>query len=272
MRLGLSEISTVGASFADDVAAYAAAGFDAIGLWEFKLPEDDQASVTLLREHGLVVANCVPAVPSFLQLRIPGLEGPADPEERIEAICASVRRFARFRPECVVCLAGPLGGRTEAEAREIVVGGLRRIGAAASESGVRLGFEPTHPAEREVTSFVVTVADAVALLDEAGLTEAGVMVDTFNLWEDVAAADWLRENGSRVAGVHVGDVPADASPGRDLPGTNGGRTRELVEAAHAGGWNGTLDVEIFSTPDGFWGLPVDEAARHAHGAASRLLA
>ncbi len=104
------------------------------------------------------------------------------------------------------------------------------------------------------------------------LTEAGVMVDTFNLWEDVAAADWLRENGSRVAGVHVGDVPADASPGRDLPGTNGGRTRELVEAAHAGGWNGTLDVEIFSTPDGFWGLPVDEAARHAHGAASRLLA
>ena len=33
MRLALSEISTVNASFADDVAAYAAAGFDAIGLF-----------------------------------------------------------------------------------------------------------------------------------------------------------------------------------------------------------------------------------------------
>ena len=38
MKLSLSTISTLNASFAEDVAAYAAAGFDAIGLWEFKLP------------------------------------------------------------------------------------------------------------------------------------------------------------------------------------------------------------------------------------------
>ena len=38
MILSLSEISTVDSSFAEDVEAYAAAGFDAIGIWEFKLP------------------------------------------------------------------------------------------------------------------------------------------------------------------------------------------------------------------------------------------
>ena len=43
MILSLSEISTVGATFEQDVKAYAAAGFDAIGLWEFKLPDDDAA-------------------------------------------------------------------------------------------------------------------------------------------------------------------------------------------------------------------------------------
>ena len=48
MRLSLSEISTVGASFAEDVAAYAAAGFDGIGIWEFKLPADDEANRALL--------------------------------------------------------------------------------------------------------------------------------------------------------------------------------------------------------------------------------
>lgn len=270
MRLGLSEISTVGASFADDVAAYAAAEFDAIGLWEMKLPGDDGASVTLLRQNELAVANCVPAVPSLLQLAIPGMEGPPDPVERIEAICASVRRFAAFEPECVLCLAGPLGGRTEEAARAIVVEGLRRIGAAARESGVRLAFEATHPAERDTTSFVVRAADAAALLDEAGLPEAGVLVDTYNLWEDDAAVAWLRANGSRVAGVHVADVPAGGEPGRALPGTNGGRTRELVEATRAGGWDGTLDVEIFSTPDGFWSLPVDEATRRAYEAVGQL--
>lgn len=271
MRVGLSEISTVGASFADDVAAYAGAGFDAIGVWEFKLPEDDTASVELLRQHGLAVANCVPAVPSLLQLAVPGMEGPADPEERIEAICASVRRLAAYDPECVLCLTGPSGGRTEREARAIVVEGLRRIAAVARESGVRLGFEPTHPAERDTTGFVHTAGAAAALLDEAGLADAGVMVDTFNLWEDDSAASWLRANASRVAGVHVADVPADGEAGRALPGTNGGRTPELVEALRAGGWDGTLDVEIFSTSDGFWALSVDEAARRAYGAARRLV-
>ena len=49
MKLSLSTISTLNASFAQDVAAYAAAGFDAIGLWEFKLPDDDAANVAALR-------------------------------------------------------------------------------------------------------------------------------------------------------------------------------------------------------------------------------
>ena len=91
MKLALSAISTINASFADDVVAYAAAGFDAIGLWEMKLPDDDGANREAIRRAGLSVANCVPTVPSFLQLGIPGLEGPADPESRADAICASIR-------------------------------------------------------------------------------------------------------------------------------------------------------------------------------------
>jgi sugar phosphate isomerase/epimerase len=63
VKIALSEISTPGASFAEDVAAYAAAGFDGIGIWEFKLPADDAANARLVGESGLGVANCVPAVP-----------------------------------------------------------------------------------------------------------------------------------------------------------------------------------------------------------------
>ena len=86
MRRSLSTISTLNTSFAEDVAAYAEAGFEAIGLWEMKLPEDDADNVAQLRAAGLSVSNCVPSVPSFLQLAIPGMEGPSEPEERIEAI------------------------------------------------------------------------------------------------------------------------------------------------------------------------------------------
>src|SRR5262245_50762609 len=188
MRLALSEISTVNASFAEDVAAYAAAGFDAIGLWEFKLPADDDANRALLREHGLAVANCIPTIPAITQLAIPGMEGPSDVEERVASIGASVRRFAAYEPECVLCLTGPAGRRSAQEARALTIAALQRIAAVAREAGVRLGLEPIHPAEHEQTSWLNTVTDAVALLDEAELDDVGIMADTYNQWEDTGAA------------------------------------------------------------------------------------
>jgi sugar phosphate isomerase/epimerase len=270
MRLALSEISTVGATFAEDVAAYAAAGFAAIGIWEFKLPPDDAANRDLLAAHGLAVANCVPTVPSILPLGIEGMEGPDDPKLRIDSICGSARRLAAFRPECVVCLSGPLGARSPEEARRIVIDGLRRIAAVAAEEGVRVGLEPIHPSEQGTTSFLNSIAEALALLDEAGLDDVGIMADTYNLWDDRDAVGWLRENAGRVTGMHVAGRPGSGA-GRALPGEAGARERELVAALRAGGWDGSLDVEIFSTPDGFWALPVEEAARRAHDAATALL-
>jgi len=270
VRLALSEISTINASFAEDVAAYAAAGFDAIGLWEFKLPPDDEANRELLREHGLAVANCVPTVPSITQLAIPGMEGPNDVEERVEAICAAVGRLAAYEPECVLCLTGPIGDLSPDEARAIAISGLQRIAAAASEAGIRLGLEPIHPSERDTSSWVNSVAAAVHLLDDAGLDDVGIMVDTYNLWDDDGAVEWLEQNPERVSGVHVAGPPGDVA-GRTLPGESGPRERELVQALRTGGWDGSLDVEIFSTPEGFWGLPVAEAARRAYAAARDLL-
>lgn len=271
MRLSLSEISTVGASFAEDVAAYAAAGFDGIGIWEMKLPADDVANRALLAEAGLAVASCVPTVPSILPLRLPGMEGPPDPAERIEALCASVRRLAAYDPECVLCLTGPAGDLEPGRAREIVVAGLQETAAAAREVGVRFGLEPAHPAQYETVSFVNTIADALALLDDAGLPEVGVMADTYNLWHERPEA--LAEAASRVTGLHVADEPPDRSrTDRVLPGEGGTRTTDHVRALRDAGWDGFLDVEIFSTPDRFWGLPVDEAARRAHEAARALLA
>jgi sugar phosphate isomerase/epimerase len=271
LKLSLSEISTAGASFADDVAAYAAAGFDGIGIWEFKLPADDDANRALLGEAGLAVTNCIPAVPSFLQLGIPGMEGPAHPAERLEAICASITRLASYRPECVICLTGPLGDRTESEARKIIVEGLQEAAATAREAGVTLALEPIHRSQRETTSFVCSILDAVDLLDAAGLAEVGLLLDLYNVWDDPSFFDFAGRASYRIAGVHVADWPAEAGrTDRVLPGEGVSYTRELVAALALSGWDGYLDVEIFSEPDRFWGLPVDEAARRAHAAVSAL--
>jgi sugar phosphate isomerase/epimerase len=267
VRLALSEISTVGASFDDDVAAYADAGFDGIGIWEFKLPQNDAANRALLREAGLAVANCVPSVPSILPLRLPGMEGPPDLRERVGTLCASMRRLAAYEPESVLIITGPID---DPASRHTVVDGLREVAAAADAAGVRLGLEPIHPSQRDTVSFVNSISDAVALLDEAGLDGVGIMADTYNLWDETPAA--LAAIAPLVTGLHVADVPAESDRSdRVLPGEGGSRSAELVRGLTGAGWDGYLDVEIFSTPDLFWSLPVDEAARRAHAAARSLL-
>jgi sugar phosphate isomerase/epimerase len=271
MRLSLSEISTVGASFEEDVVAYAAAGFDAIGIWEMKLPADDDANRRLLAEHELDVSNCVPTIPSILPLGIPGMEGPEDPEERIDALCLSVHRLAAYRPESVICLSGALGSRSGEDGREIVLDGLRRVGAAAAAADVPLAFEPVHRSQREVVSFVNSIPDAIRLLDEAGLHDAGIMLDVYHVWDDPSVWDTIARAAYRIHGVHICDWPVD--PGRTdrlLPGEGRSGVRELVAALELAGFAGSYDVEIFSEPDRFWSLPVEEAARQAHAAAAAL--
>lgn len=266
MRLALSEISTVNASFAEDVSAYASAGFAGIGIWEFKLPDDDSGNLAALRGAGLDVANCVPSVPSILPLRLPGMEGPPEVESRVDALCASMERLAAYEPESVLVITGPGEG---ADSRELVVQGLRTVARAAARAGVRLGLEPIHPAQHDSVSFVNSIADALALLDEAGLDEVGIMADTYNLGHESPEA--LAAVAARVTGLHVADEPS--APGRSdrvLPGEDGKRSAERVRALVTAGWDGFLDVEVFSTPELFWSLPVAEAARRAHAAVSAL--
>jgi sugar phosphate isomerase/epimerase len=266
MRLALSEISTVNATFAEDVAAYAAAGFDGIGIWEFKLPHDDAANLALIHSAGLEVANCVPAVPSILPLRLPGMEGPPEVERRVDALCTSMKRIAAYDPESVLVITGPSHG---ADSRELVIEGMRAVASAAARAGVRLGLEPIHPAQHESVSFVNSITEALALLDEAGLDDVGIMADTYNLGHETPEA--LAAVASRVSGLHVADEPSEPSHSdRVLPGEGTKRSAAHVRALVTSGWDGFLDVEIFSTPERFWGLSVDEAARRAHAAASAL--
>ena len=271
MRLSLSEISTVAASFRDDLRAYAAAGFDGIGIWEMKLG-DDAADLAALRASGLRATNCVPQVPSILPNQV--IDGPLDVEERIESLCASMARFAPFEPESVLLLTGPAGQLAEAEARSLVVDGLQRIAAAAVDAGVRLGLEPIHASERDALTLITSIPEALDLLAEAELPDIGIMVDLWHLWDSPDIEGHLRENIDRITGVHVAEWHAAPRTDRALPGEGSSRTPALIAILAEAGFGGSWDVEIFGDPerpDSVWSLPVDEAARRAYEAAVGVL-
>ena len=269
MRFALSEISTVNASFAEDVAAYAAAGFDGIGIWEMKLPDDNVTNIALLRDAALGVASCVPTIPSILPLRLPGMEGPPDPSERIDALCASVRRLAAFEPECVLCLTGPAGDLEPARARDVVVRRAPR-GGRSSPGGRRAlrsrAGAPGTARDRLVREHHRRHARAPRRCGPRRRGDHGRHIQPL-----ARAARGVRRRGRARNGAARRRRAAGSRPyGSRPPGRRRDRSADIVGALVAAGWDGYLDVEIFSTPDLFWGLPVDEAARRAHAAISRL--
>jgi len=75
----------------------------------------------------------------------------------------------------------------------------------------------------------------------------------------------------QVTGLHVADELPEPVPGvRAVPEPDR-RAAEIVRALRRAGWDGTLDVEIFSTPDAFWSLPVGEAVQRAYESAAALV-
>ena len=231
MKISISEITTVGQSFADDLDAYRAAGADGIGIWEMKLEDD---SLDRFRASGLGAAAMVPAVPSILPL--PLMEGPDDPGERIEAIRAGIRRVAPFEPECVLFLTGP------GDERKAILEGIRAIAEEGSAQGVPVALEPTQREFAHFWSVASSLAEAQDLIDEAGV-DVGLMYDTWQLWNEPLAE--IEAHRDRIRGVHLADwrEPTRNTNDRVLPGDGMVDFGPILEALR---WDGFYDLEIFS--------------------------
>lgn len=266
MRVSICEFTTLGATFGEDLAAYRAAGVEGIGICELKLRDD---SADRLRESGLSATHCVPAVPSILPL--PLMEGPDEPAERIEALCASVRRLAEFDPVCVQLLTGPAGGRDDA--RAIVGEGIQAIAAAGEAAGVRVALEPMHPTQADAFSFVHTIPEALELI---GTEPVAIMLDTWHVSDPAAIEPYV----DRIAGVHVSDrrEPTRSHFDRVLPGDGVLDLAAVFRMLEAGGYDGWYDVEIFSDngafgdafPDSLWDVDPGELARRARESVERV--
>lgn len=257
----ISQVSTLASSFADDVRAYAAAGVDAIGIWEMKLEDD---SLERFRESGLGAASAVPAVPSIHPL--PLLPGPEDPRERIDSLLRSLHVLAPFGPSAVVCLTGPGD-------RETVVAGLREVAREAETVGLRLALEPFQREGIESWSIVNTLGEAAALIDEVGSPALGIQFDVWHLWNTPDLFDEIERYAPLFAGVHVNDwrEPTRGWADRALPGDGAADVPAILGALERAGWDGWYDLEIFSDngafgtayPDSLWDVPPTDLAARA---------
>lgn len=264
------EFTTLAVPLEQELELYVEAGIDGIGICEGKLPEGRDAElVAAVERSGLQAGICLPAALSVLPLT--KFAGPSDPQERVEALVAGIRRLAPFLPACCYCLTGPQGELEAGEARQIVVDGLRRIAQAADEVGVRLGLEAIHASIRDDWTIVSSIPEVLELLEEVGADNLGIGFDAWHLWDTPNLLADIRAHAGRIVGVHVNDwrQPTRGWNDRVLPGDGVIDLGAIFAALEDGGYGGWYDLEIFSDDgtfeddyeDSLWKLPPAEVLR-----------
>ena len=257
-RFSISQVSTLTASFADDVRAYAAAGADGIGVWEIKL---DGGSLEEFQASGLGSATAVPAVPSVQPL--PLLPGPDTVRERVDSLLRSLEALAPYEPAAILCFTGPGD-------RETAVRGVREVAREAERLGLRLAVEPFQLEGIESWSILNTLGDAAEFVEEVGSPAVGIQFDVWHLWNTPNVLDELPRYAHLIAGVHVNDwrEPTRGWADRVLPGDGAADLPAILGVLEDVGWKGFYDLEVFSDngafgsayPDSLWDVDAAELA------------
>lgn len=260
----MSEVTTFDWTFEQDVAAYADAGFGAIGLWQNKLTEGPfmystipidpiplsrlDAAAQAVRAAGLGVSSLICAG-NYTEPSTPILD------RRIEHGRFALDAVRRLGAGCLVIIPGGLHGGTREEAMERCSRALRHLSEIAGESGVRLAVEPLHPRD---TDFVNTLGDAVELIERVDHEACGVFVDTWQLWETPELLSEIPRAAGRIYGLHVADSPATLRSNEDrfVPGEGVIPLVEIVGAVLDTGYDGWIDVELMSRE--LWALDYHE--------------
>jgi len=260
----ISQVSSLGASFDDDLRAYAAGGVDGIGIWEIKLGD---GSLEQFRASGLGSATAVPAVPSVHPL--PLLPGPDTARERVQALLRSLEVLAAYTPTAILCFTGP-GDRATA------VRGVREVAREAEQQGLRLALEPFQREGIESWSILNTLGDAAEFIEEVGSDAVGIQFDVWHLWNTPNLLDEIPRHAHLIAGVHINDwrEPTRGWADRVLPGDGAADLPALLGVLEDVGWEGFYDLEIFSDngafgsayPGSLWDLEAAELARRGRDA------
>ncbi len=248
-RLCVHTITTKPWNIEQAITKFAAAGVRGITIWRDAVKGRKLSEVKgMLNDHHLeVVSLCrggfFPAVnKATRQLAI---------DDNLRAIDEANALGAPL----VVLVCGADPAKSLADSRKQITEGIHACIDHALQAGVRLAIEPLHPMYAGDRSAVNTMAQANEMAETLASPQVGVAVDVYHLWWDPALKEGIRRCGDQgnLAAFHVCDwkTPTlDMLNDRGLMGEGCINIREIREWIESSGFNGFIEVEIFS--DRYW--------------------
>jgi len=171
----------------------------------------------------------------------------AHPEESVRRqAVAHVEKFVGLAAELGSCVTigmfnGTVGrGEDREERRKAAIGNIAQCAATAKKEDVQILLEPLNRYEND---YINTVADAVTIIEEIGLSNIKVLADTFHMnIEEIDIAHTLRENIQYLGYVHLVDS------NRQMPGKGHTPIPGIIDALIDGGYSGYLSFECLPVP------------------------
>jgi len=245
-RLSLNQKTIDRWSVQEAVEGCVRAGLPALGLWREPLSRIGvAAAAALVGEAGLRVSSLCRG--GFLT----GL-GEESRRRAREDNLRALDEAAELGAACLVLVMGglPAGSRDLAGARARMAEGLAALVPAAAERRVQLALEPMHPIYAADRGVLSTLGSALDLAEQFEPAHVGVVVDTFHVWWDPDVESQIARAAGRIACFQVSDwitpLPADALLARGMVGDGHIDIRHLRRCVEAAGYDGDIEVEIFS--------------------------
>lgn len=250
-RLSINQATVETTSTDELIEACGELGIRTVGLWRHKYIEGD---VRLTRRRldaaGLAVSSVCRG--GFFTGTRSRAEADADNRRAIEEAAA-------LAAPVLVLVCGPVVDGDFASGQQAVARGIETMLPLAEEAEVTLAVEPFHPMFAAERSVIVTLGQAMRLVERFDSPYVTIAFDTYHVWWDPELAAQLPAAIARSSNLHVGDwlVPTvDLLKGRGLPGDGVMDLTGLLTSVFRAGYLGAIEVEVLN-PE-VWSRPCRE--------------
>lgn len=258
----VSQFTTWHQSFEQDIELYTNLGLKGIEICERKISTDPgkaREQLDQIKDANLAVTSVQPRVHAlFKDFMCPDID---DPVHRMDRFRSSIDLFAEvFSDDNLpfITISGCAPGMNFQLAHRIARQLYPQLADYAADRGVRIMYEPLTALLMNYDTFICTLYDAMALIEDVNRPNFGLMLDVWHVWREPTIYQHIATLGDRLFGVHISDWPVGEprhAGDRRIIGEGIIDLPRLLGAIEQSGYRGAYCLEIFSVdelPDSLW--------------------